>query len=139
MLCAATCPLQQQYPELSTQENTMKILTTILISLSLVCVPLTAAADKGGSKGPSDRAYERANDNASFKRGDDYDKHYKGKKDKKGDHDHAEDNDDGRYRHRDDRDHDRDSDRDYSGSRDPNRDGDYRDRDRVRTRDRDQD
>ena len=112
----------------------MKILTTILISLSLVCVPLTAAADKGGSKGPSDRAYERANDNASFKRGEDYDKHYKGKKDNKGGHD---DDDDGRYRHRDDRDHDRDSDRDYSGSRDPNRDGNYRDR--VWTRDRDQD
>jgi hypothetical protein len=104
----------------------MKILTTILFSLSLICTPLTAAADKGGNKGPSDRAYERASDNASFKRGDDYDKPRQGKQ-HKGDDDDAE-----HHRHRDDRDSDRD--RDYRGSRDPNRE---REQDRERDRDRD--
>jgi hypothetical protein len=48
---------------------------------------------------PGERAWERANDNASFKHGDD-------------------DHNDGRYRHRDDRDRhrDRDRDRDNSGA-----------------------
>jgi hypothetical protein len=105
----------------------MKILTTILISLSLICAPLTASADKGGNKGPSDQAYERANDNASFKRGDDYKKHDTSKK-KKGDHD--DDDNDGHSRHHDDRD------RDYHGSRDSNRDR-YREQDRDRERSRD--
>ena len=104
----------------------MKILSAILFSLSLILVPLTAAADKGGNKGPSDRAYERANDNATSKRADDYDKQHK-----KGDHDDDDDDhDDDRYRHRDDRDY---HDRDYDGSRDPNRD---RERDRNRDSDR---
>ena len=101
----------------------MKILTTILISLSLICAPLTASADKGGNKGPSDQAYERANDSASFKRGDDYEKHDTWEK-KKGDHD------DDHSRQHDDRD------RDYHGSRDSNRDQ-YREQNRYREKSRD--
>jgi len=115
----------------------MKILITLLLSLPLICTPLAASADKGGNKGPDERAWERANDNASFKRGDDYEKHDKKKTKKQGFHDH-DDHNDGRYLHRDDRDYDRDDDRnyrtrdsDYRGSRDPNQDRDdrYRDRD----------
>lgn len=122
----------------------MKILTALLISLPLICTPLAANADKGGNKGPSDRAWERANDNASFKRGDDdrY-KHYDKSKKKDGDHvEHYRDGDD-RYGDRDrDRDRDRDNDdrdssaQDDQGSRDPNRD---RDRDRNRSGDDNQD
>jgi hypothetical protein len=105
----------------------MKILTTILISLPLICAPLTASADKGGNKGPSDQAYEHANDNASFKHGDDYEKHDTGKN-KKGDHDDADK--DGHSRQHDDRD------RDYHGSRDSNR-YQYQEQNRYREKNRD--
>jgi len=91
----------------------MKILTTLLISLPLVCAPLAAVADKGGNKGPNEQAWEHANDNASFKRGyDGYKRDHRDRDGRYGDSD---------YRHRDDR--YRDWDR---GSRDPNRDRDYR-------------
>jgi len=98
----------------------MKILTTLLIALPLICAPLAAAADKDGGKGPGERAWERANDNASFKRGEGGYKH---------------EYQDRRRKQADDPDVDhRDRDRDYHdskeqdrGSRDPNR---ARDRDR---------
>jgi E3 ubiquitin-protein ligase RBBP6 len=61
-----------------------KILISLLSMLPLLLLPLDANADK--DKGPSDRAYDRANDNASFKRDDDEKKHKK--KDKKDDKDH---------------------------------------------------
>ena len=53
-----------------------RILIALLTSMAVLLLPLHALAGKGGEKGPGDRAYERANDNASFKRGghdDDYD------------------------------------------------------------------
>ena len=51
----------------------MKLIATLLISLPLLAAPLQVSAAKGGEPGPSDRARERASDNASFKRGhDDY-------------------------------------------------------------------
>lgn len=64
-----------------------KLLISLLAILPLLLLPLDSFADK--DKGPSDRAYDRANDNASFKRGDDKKKHknkdddHKKKKDKK--------------------------------------------------------
>ena len=122
----------------------MKILTTILISLPLICAPLTASADKGGNKGPSDQAYERANDNASFKRGDDYEKHDTWKK-QKGGHDGPDRDDHGSRdpnQYRDDRRGDHNY-RDYSkrdgggdGSRDSNRDH-FREQNRDREKSRD--
>ena len=54
-----------------------------LISILLaIALPAQILAAKGGEKGPSDRAWERANDNASFKRGEDRPGkgHYKEKK-----------------------------------------------------------
>jgi hypothetical protein len=96
-----------------------KILTTLLAVLPLLLLPFDACADKDKGKGPSDRAYERANDNASFKRDDDNKKHKKKDK-KKGDHD---DRDDRKKGDRDD--HDRDDRK--KGDRD---DHDRDDRDR---------
>ena len=46
-----------------------KLLISLLAILPPLLLPLDSYADK--DKGPSDRAYDRANDNASFKRGDD--------------------------------------------------------------------
>ncbi len=43
-----------------------KLLICLLSLLPLLLLPLDSSADK--DKGPSDRAYEKANDNASFKR-----------------------------------------------------------------------
>ena len=43
-------------------------LVALLTTLSIVCLPMQSYAAKGGEKGPSDRAYERASDDASFKR-----------------------------------------------------------------------
>jgi len=96
----------------------MKILATLLISLPLACAPLAASADKGGgSKGPSERAWESANHNASFRRGDDR---------------HGLEHHDAWKNRESDRDRDRDAgDR---GSLDPNRD-----RDQLRKRDADRD
>ena len=47
-----------------------KILITLLAALPFLSLPLQSIADKDKGKGPSARAYERANDNASFKRDD---------------------------------------------------------------------
>ena len=74
-----------------------KLLTTLLTILPLLLVPLEGYADK--DKGPSDRAYDRASDNASFKRDDDKKKHKKKHKDdddykKKKKNKHHEDDDD---------------------------------------------
>jgi hypothetical protein len=93
----------------------MKTLTALLISLPLICTPLAANADKGGNKGPNERAWEHANDNARFKRdyNDRYEHHDKWKRE--------ESHRDRYYGDRDDRYRDRDR-----GSRDPNRDRDYR-------------
>jgi hypothetical protein len=46
-----------------------KLLICLLSLLPLLLLPLDSNADK--DKRPSDRAYEKANDNASFKRDDD--------------------------------------------------------------------
>ena len=71
-----------------------RILIAFITSVAVLLLPLQSIAGKGGEKGPSDRAYERANDNASFKRGGD-------------------DDDYGRHKHRDryDEAHDQDTDR----------------------------
>ena len=50
-----------------------KFLISLLAILPLLLLPLDSYADK--DKGPSDRVYDRANDNASFKRSDDKKKH----------------------------------------------------------------
>jgi len=104
----------------------MKILTTLLISLPLICAPLAAAADKAGSKGPSERAWERANDNASFKRGDDNlsHEHHDREKKKAGDRDRE-------YSDRNDRYRDRES--DDRNDRDRDKERNDRDRDRANT------
>lgn len=74
-----------------------KLLTALLAALPLLWLPLDSNADK--NKGPSDRAYERANDNASFKRDDDSKKDKK--KHKKGDRDEHRDRDEQGDRYRD--------------------------------------
>ena len=56
-----------------------KLLISLLTLLPLLLIPLDSYADK--DKGPSDRAYDRANDNASFKRDNDKKKHKKKDKD----------------------------------------------------------
>ena len=98
----------------------MKILATLLIGLPLLTAPLQVFAAKGGEPGPSDRAWERASDNASFKRGydDDYYGHRKGHKKQK----HRDRDDDYPYRDGRHRDY-RDRDNDY-----PYRDGRHRTR-----------
>ena len=72
-----------------------KLLICLLSLLPLLLLPLDSNADK--DKRPSDRAYEKANDNASFKRDDDKKKHEK--KNKKGSGDkkqHDKKDDDGK-------------------------------------------
>ena len=109
-----------------------KILIALLASAAILLLPLQVHAAKGGEKGPSDRAYERASDNASFKRGD-AEKRGRGH-DKDRDHDHDHDDDDDRHRDRDrDRDND-DDDRDRNRDRDRDDDDDDRDRNRDRNR-----
>ena len=68
-----------------------KLLTSLLMLLPLLLLPLNSHADK--DKGPSDRAYERANDNASFKRDRDWknDKNHKGRKQDRKQHDRDDD------------------------------------------------
>ena len=108
----------------------MKLIATLLISLPLLAAPLQVSAAKGGEPGPSDRARERASDNASFKRGhDDYygdhkqQKHYDRER---SEHRHADDYPYRDGRHRDYRERDRDD--YYRDRRDRHRD--YRDRER---------
>ena len=74
-----------------------KLLISLLAILPLLLLPLDSYADK--NKGPSDRAYDRANDNASFKRGDDKKKH------KNNDDDHKKKKDKKKYDDDDDDDH----------------------------------
>ncbi|MBL8013429.1 MAG: hypothetical protein JNN05_06225 [Candidatus Omnitrophica bacterium] len=57
----------------------MRILTTVLVLILSLCWGVVSFADKGGHKGgndshrgPSDRAYDRASDNAAFKRTKDW-------------------------------------------------------------------
>lgn len=46
----------------------MKRIVALLVAVCFVATPLTTYAGKGGAKGPSDKAYENADDNAKFKR-----------------------------------------------------------------------
>lgn len=69
-----------------------KFLISLLAILPLLLLPLDSYADK--DKGPSDRAYDRANDNASFKRGDDKKKHKNKDDDDDDDHKKKYDDDD---------------------------------------------
>jgi hypothetical protein len=72
------------------QDSTMKkLLISLLSLLPLLLLPLDSSADK--DKGPSDRAFERANDNASFKHDNDHkeknkNKHHDDDDDDDGDH-----------------------------------------------------
>ena len=75
-----------------------KLLISLLAILPLLLLPLDSYADK--DKGPSDRAYDRANDNASFKRGDDKKKHKNKDDDDDDDDDHKK-----KYNDDDDDDH----------------------------------
>ncbi len=65
-----------------------RLLICLLSLLPLLLLPLDSSADK--NKGPSDRAYDKANDNASFKR-DNNDKHKKKNKYYDDDDDHRKD------------------------------------------------
>ena len=69
-----------------------KLLISLLAILPPLLLPLDSYADK--DKGPSDRAYDRANDNASFKRGDDKKKHKNKDDDDDDDHKKKYDDDD---------------------------------------------
>ena len=69
-----------------------KLLISLLTILPLLLLPLDSYADK--DNGPSDRAYDRANDNASFKRGDDKKKHKNKDDDDDDDHKKKYDDDD---------------------------------------------
>jgi hypothetical protein len=79
-------------------------LISLLAILPLLLLPLDSYADK--DKGPSDRAYDRANDNASFKRGDDKNKHKNKNDDDDDDDDHKKKKD--KEKHDDDDDDDDD-------------------------------
>ena len=46
----------------------MKILAAVITTTLILALPLQSFAAKGGEKGPSDRAWEHADENASFKR-----------------------------------------------------------------------
>jgi FtsZ-interacting cell division protein ZipA len=98
----------------------LKRLLTLLTVIAIAGLSMQALAAKDGEKGPGDRAYERASDNASFKR-DRYDDDDGKKKHKK--KNKAKDRDDD-----DDKDRDRDRDRDH--------DDDDKDRDKKKQRDR---
>ena len=80
------------------EQRMLKKLLTLLTAIAIAGLSMQSLAAKGGEKGPSDRAYERASDNASFKRDrydDDDDKNKHKKKDKDKDrHDDDDDDDD---------------------------------------------
>ena len=76
-----------------------KLLISLLTLLPLLLIPLDSYADK--DKGPSDRAYDRANDNASFKRDDDDDDDHKKKDKKKNKKKHDDDDDDDDHKKKD--------------------------------------
>ena len=86
-----------------------KLLICLLSLLPLLLLPLDSSADK--DKGPSDRAYEKANDNASFKR----DKKDKDKKKNKYRDDDDDDDDDHRKDKKKDNDKNKKKDRPDKG------------------------
>ena len=70
----------------------LKKLLTLLTAIAIAGLSMQSLAAKGGEKGPGDRAYEQASDNASFKRDrhdndDDKKEHKKKDKDRDGDDD----------------------------------------------------
>ena len=68
-----------------------KTLVALLTTLFIACQPMQSYAAKGGEKGPSDRAYERASDNASFKREGGKPGKDERRRDKDSDHGHDDD------------------------------------------------
>ena len=92
-------------------------LVALLTILSIACLPMQSYAAKGGEKGPSDRAYERASDNASFKRegGKAEKAEHRRDNDSDSDRGHEDDSDDRKSRKKDDDDKS-DSDSDDSDS-----------------------
>jgi len=106
----------------------IKKLLTIFAALALASPSLQSLAARGGEKGPSDRARERASDNASFKRDGGHEDPYavhdsdSGKNDKDKKHKDREDSDSDGHGHDSDSD-DHDGDRNYKRDRDDNRDG----------------
>jgi hypothetical protein len=94
----------------------LRKLITLLTAMALASLSLQSLAAKGDEKGPSDRAYERASDNASFKRDRDYDA-------------------DGRKKHKD-KDKDKKKDRDDDDGKDSDREYDREDDDTGKRRDR---
>ena len=89
-----------------------KLLICLLSLLPLLLLPLDSSADK--DKGPSDRAYEKANDNASFKR----DKKDKDKKKNK----YRDDDDDDDHRKDKKKDKDKDKDKDKNKNKNKKKD-----------------
>jgi hypothetical protein len=61
----------------------MRLSVAVLIVLAVALVPLTAMSAKENGPNPNERAMERANDNASFKRGDSKSDKHEMKEDKK--------------------------------------------------------
>ena len=85
----------------------IKHLLALLTALTLTCLSPGLLAAKGGEKGPGDRAYEHASDNASFKRdGKHKDEDHK-KKDKKKKHKNHDDDRDKNKKKKHDRENDR--------------------------------
>ena len=93
----------------------LKKLLTLLTAIAIAGLSMQSLAAKGGEKGPGDRAYEQASDNASFKRDrydDDDDKKKHKKKDKDKDRNDDDDDDDKKKsKDRDDDDDDRERDK----------------------------
>ena len=94
----------------------MKHLTIALIIGIFLCSGSVVFAAKGGQKGPSERAYERANENAAFKRDKDWapgdhdkksDKDHDGDKNKHGHKKHKKN----KHKHHDDADHEHEHDK----------------------------
>ena len=85
----------------------LKKIIALLTVMALASLSLPSLAAKGGEKGPAERAYDRASDNASFKRDRDHDDD--GKKHKKKDKNkHHEDDDWKKHEEKDKKRHDRD-------------------------------
>jgi len=113
----------------------------LLATLSIVCLPMQSFAAKGGEKGPSDQAYERASDNASFKRegGKPGKEEYRHDNDRDHDHDHDDGDSDSKWPRQKKGGNDEDDDSDVRKSRkkDDNDDKDESDSDHdVKSRDK---
>lgn len=76
----------------------MKRIVFILIVSIFLCHGLIAEAAKGGQKGPSERAYEQANDNAAFKRDENWAPGKPKDKHKKKHHQETDDDDDSEHK-----------------------------------------